>query len=174
MPFQAHDDGSVSRAFAPRPIIQANHSNARFGVARLRPPFEVAQDCIVAGGHPDALHQSFTRPPADAMAKEMNDFSRPNRAARRRGRYTLQLPGERLPLASLVTTLPALNAKLHGHSRALRRQILQMTFMPAVPVQRLPPAVRADAGPVAHRRNHPLAMNLFRTENLYSGLRGPS
>ncbi len=108
------------------------------------------------------------------MAKEMYEFGRPNRAARRRGRYTRQLPGKRLPLASLVTTLPALNAKLHGHGRALRRQILQMTFMPAVPVQRLPPAVRADAGPIADRRNHPLTMNLFRAENLYAGPRGPS
>jgi len=37
-----------------------------------------------------------------------------------------------LPLASFVSTLPALDAKLHGHGRALRWQILQMTLMPAV------------------------------------------
>jgi len=42
-----------------------------------------------------------------------------------------------------------------------------MAFMPAVPVQRLPPAVRADAGPVPGRRNHPLAMNLGMPHDLF-------
>jgi hypothetical protein len=36
----------------------------------------------------------------------------------------MQLRGEGLPLASLVSTLPALDAKLHGHSRTLRWQVL--------------------------------------------------
>jgi hypothetical protein len=58
------------------------------------------------------------------MAKEMNEFGRPSGAARQRGRYLGQLRGEGLPLASLVSTLSALDAKLHGHSRALRWQVL--------------------------------------------------
>jgi hypothetical protein len=58
------------------------------------------------------------------MAKEMYVFGRPNRAARRRSRYLGQAPSERFPLASFVTALPALDAKLHGHGRALRWQLL--------------------------------------------------
>jgi hypothetical protein len=54
----------------------------------------------------------------------MNESGRPGGAARQRGRYLGQLRGEGLPLASLVSTLPALDAKLHGHSRALRWQVL--------------------------------------------------
>ena len=75
------------------------------------------------------------RPAADAVAKEMNEFGRPTSAARQRRRYLGQLLGEGLPLASFETTLPALDTKLHGHARALRRQILQMALMPAMPVQ---------------------------------------
>ena len=45
-------------------------------------------------------------------------------AARQRSSDLGQLRGEGLPLAPFVPTLPALEAKLHGHSRALRRQIL--------------------------------------------------
>jgi hypothetical protein len=58
------------------------------------------------------------------MAKEMNEFGRSSGAARQRGRYLRQLRGEGLPLASFVLALPALDAKLHGHSRALRWQVL--------------------------------------------------
>jgi hypothetical protein len=58
------------------------------------------------------------------MAKEMNEFCRPSGAARQRSSYFGQLRGEGLPLAPFVSTLPALDAKLHGHSRALRRQVL--------------------------------------------------
>jgi hypothetical protein len=54
----------------------------------------------------------------------MNESGRPSGAARQRGRYLRQLRGEGLPLASLVSTLPALDAKLHGHSRASRWQVL--------------------------------------------------
>ena len=58
------------------------------------------------------------------MAKELNEFSRPCSAARQGSRDLGQLRGERLPLASFVSTLPALDAKLHGHGRALRWQVL--------------------------------------------------
>jgi hypothetical protein len=52
-------------------------------------------------------------------AKELNECTRPCSAASQRGRDLGQLRGERLLLAILVSTLPALDAKLHGHSRAL-------------------------------------------------------
>ena len=38
---------SISRG--ARPIIDAHHSNIRFGAARLRPPFETPRDRVVAG-----------------------------------------------------------------------------------------------------------------------------
>ena len=134
-PLQVHHDGPISGAPAPCPIIDTQHSNARFDVARLCLPFEAAQDCIIAGRHADPLHQSFTWPAADAVAKEMNEFGRPTGAARQRRGDLGQLLGEGLPLASFETTLPALDTKLHDHARALRRQILQMALMPAMPLQ---------------------------------------
>jgi len=69
------------------------------------------------------------------MAKEMNEFRRLKGAARQTSSYLGQTRGKGLPLAPLVSTLPALEAKLHGHTRALRRQVLQMTLMPAMPVR---------------------------------------
>jgi len=70
----------------------------------------LAYSCESGDARADALHQSFTRPPADTMAKEMNEFGRTSGAPRQRGRYLRHLPRERLPLASLVSTLPALDA----------------------------------------------------------------
>ena len=58
------------------------------------------------------------------MAKEMDELRRTSSAARQRRRYLGQLPGEGLPLASVVSTLPALDAKLDVHPCALRRQVL--------------------------------------------------
>jgi hypothetical protein len=58
----------------------------RRGAARLRPSFETARDCVVAGRHADALHQPFTRAAADAMAEKISEFARPSGAARSRGR----------------------------------------------------------------------------------------
>ena len=65
----------------------------------------------------------------------MNEFRRPTGAARQRRGNLGQLLGECLPLTRFGATLPALEAKLHGHARALRRQVLQMALMPAMPVR---------------------------------------
>jgi len=108
------------------------------------------------------------------MAKAMNEFRCPTNAARQRSSCLGQLRGEGLPLAPFVSTLPALDAKLHGHTRGLRRQVLQMTLMPAVPVRRLFPAVWTHATSFTDRQNHPLAMNLFRARNSYAEPRSPS
>ncbi len=96
----------------------------RRGAARLRPSFETARDCVVAGRHADALHQPFTRAAADAMAEKISEFARPSGAARSRGRDLGQLLEEGFTLARSVSTPPTLETKLHRHSRALRRQIL--------------------------------------------------
>lgn len=122
--FQVHDDGSISGAFAPRPIIDAHHSNIRFGAARLRPPLETPQDCVIAGRHADAPHQPFPRATVGAMAKYMNEVGRASGVACPRGRNLGQLVDEGLTLASPVSTLPALETKLHRHTRAVRRRIL--------------------------------------------------
>ena len=122
--FQVRDDGPVSGALAPRPIIDAHHSNIRFSAARLRPLFETPQDRVVAGRHADALHQPFPRATADAMAKYINEVRRASGTARPRGRNLGQLVDEGFTVASSVSTLPALETKLHGHSRAVSRQIL--------------------------------------------------
>ncbi len=134
-PLQVDDDGPISGTLSPRPIVNAHHSHARFGAARLCLTFEAAQDRIVAGRHADPPHQPFTSPAADAVAEEMDEFGRPTGAARQRRGDPRQLLGEGLPLASFETTLPSLDTKLHDHARALCRQILQMALMPAMPVQ---------------------------------------
>ncbi len=123
-PLQVDDDGPISGALAPRPIIDAHDPNIHCGAARLRLSFETAQDSVVAGRHADALHQPFTRAAADAMAEKINEFGRPSGAARSRGRNLGQLLDEGFTLARSVSTLPTLETKLHLHSRTLRRQIL--------------------------------------------------
>ena len=53
--FQIHDDGPVSRALAPCPIVDAHDSRFPFGAARLHPSLEAAQNRIVAHRHADLL-----------------------------------------------------------------------------------------------------------------------
>jgi len=53
--FQVHDDGPVSRALAPCPIVDAHDSRFPFGAARLHPSLETAQNRIVAHRHADSL-----------------------------------------------------------------------------------------------------------------------
>src|SRR5208283_4893654 len=47
-PLQVHDDGPISGAFAPGPVVDTRHSNASSGGVRFCLPFEAAHDCIVA------------------------------------------------------------------------------------------------------------------------------
>ena len=54
-PLQVHDDGPISGALAPCPIIKAHNSHACFGAALLDPPFDRPEDRIVADRHADAL-----------------------------------------------------------------------------------------------------------------------
>jgi hypothetical protein len=58
------------------------------------------------------------------MAEKINDFGDPFGAARARRRDLGQLRGEGSTRAGFVSTLPALEAKLHSNWGALRRQIL--------------------------------------------------
>ena len=121
---QVHDDGPVSGALAPSPIIDAHDAHRLLRAARLYSSFETAQYRVVARRHADALDQALSRTPAHAMAEKINDFGGPLGAARSRSRDLGQLRGERLTLAGFVSTLPALEAKLHSYRRPLRRQIL--------------------------------------------------
>ena len=54
-PLQVHDDGPISGAFAPGPVVETHYANARSSAVRLCPPLEMAQDCVIAGRHADAL-----------------------------------------------------------------------------------------------------------------------
>ena len=92
----------------------------------------MAQNRIVAGRHADALHQPFAWPPPDAMTKKMNEFRRSVGSMRMWREDLWQLLDERSPQAHFVLASPAPHAKLHDDTRALRRQILEMTLMPAV------------------------------------------
>jgi hypothetical protein len=132
-PLQAHDDGPKSGALVPSPIVDPHHTNACLGAPRLCPLLEMTQDCIVTGRHANALQQSFAWAAADPMAKQMNKFRGPPGSACKRRSNVSQLLHKRVPLINFVATSPASHAKLHCYARALRRHVLEMTLMPAVP-----------------------------------------
>jgi hypothetical protein len=90
----------------------------------IRLSFETAQYRVVARRHANSLDQTLSWTPAHAMAEKINDFGGSLGAARSRRRDLGQLRGERLTRAGFVSTLPALEAKLHSYRRPLRRQIL--------------------------------------------------
>ncbi len=150
---QVHDDGSVSGALAPCPIIDAHDPRLPIGAARLHPSFETAQYCVVARRHAEPLDQALSWTPAHAMGEKINDFSRPIGASRSRSCDLGQLRGEGLTIAGSVSTLPALETELHNYGGALRRQILQMALMPAASARRSLSAVWTDTRPDGRRRN---------------------
>ena len=45
-----------------------------------------------------------------------------------------QLLDKCLPLTHVAATAPTPHAQLQRHARSLRRQVLELTFMPAVPM----------------------------------------
>src|SRR5208283_5467563 len=61
-PLQVHDDGSVSGALAPRPVIDPDHPNVCLRAPLLCSPLEMAQNRIIAGRHADALHHALAWP----------------------------------------------------------------------------------------------------------------
>src|SRR5208337_4009680 len=98
-PLQVHDDGSISGALAPRPVIDPNHSNICSRAPFLCSPLEMAQDRIIAGRHADALHHALAWPTPNAMTEKMNEFlGSPGSMRLRRGNLR-QLFHKRLPLA---------------------------------------------------------------------------
>ena len=121
---QVHDDGPVSGALAPSPIIDAHDPRLRIGAALPHPSFKTAQYRVVARRHADALDQALSRTPAHAMPEKINDFGRPIGASRSRSGDLKQLRDECFALASSVSTLPALETELHCDGCALRRKIL--------------------------------------------------
>jgi hypothetical protein len=85
-----------------------------------------------AGRHADTLQQAFDWPAPDAMTEKMNDFRSSLGSMRLWRGDCWQLLDKRSPLAQFVLASLAPHAKLHSDVRALRRQILEMTLMPAV------------------------------------------
>jgi hypothetical protein len=120
-------------AFVPSPIVNADHPDAFLGALRTRPALEMAQNRVVARRHANALQEPFARPTSDAVAEQTNKFRHPPSAARKRRGDFRKLLDKRPPAASFVATSPASHSKLHGHPRALRRQVLKPTLMPALP-----------------------------------------
>ncbi len=131
-PLQVHDDGSISGAVASRPVIDPNHSNVCLRAPFLCSPLEMAQDRIIAGRHPDALHHAFAWPTPNAMTEKMNEFLGSLGSMRLWRGNLRQLLNKRSPLACFVAASPAPHAKLHRDACPLRRQILEMTLVPAV------------------------------------------
>ena len=66
------------------------------------------------------------------MTEKMNEFRGSLGSMRLRRGNLRQLLDKRSPLAHFVLASPAPHAKLQGDARALGRQILEMTLMPAV------------------------------------------
>jgi hypothetical protein len=66
------------------------------------------------------------------MTEKMNEFLGSLGSMRLWRGNLRQLLNKRLPLARFVAASPAPHAKRHRDARALRRQILETTLMPAV------------------------------------------
>jgi hypothetical protein len=92
----------------------------------------MAQYRIIAGRHADALHHAFAWPTPNAMTEKMNEFLGSLGSMRLWRGILRQLLNKRSPLARFVAASPAPHAKRHRDARALRRQILETTLMPAV------------------------------------------
>jgi hypothetical protein len=132
-PLQVDDNGPVSATFAPAPVVDAYHPYSRVRLETGDLPLQMPQNGVVADWHAKALHQPFTRPTASPVTEKMNKFSGPMGPTSVRTNYFWQLIRERLAFALPVETSPTAHLDLHHHGRALHREVLKKSEIPAVP-----------------------------------------
>ena len=103
---EINDNGSVSEAFAPAPVVDRNGAQ-RFDFT-LFPDMalQLPQDGVVADSHSQARQQPFADPTAGGMGEQSNEFA--NSLCFPRGRQRdRQRFGECLSNTLLVATSPA-------------------------------------------------------------------
>jgi hypothetical protein len=96
-------------------------------------PLQMPQNVVIADWHAKALHQPFTRPTASPVTEKMNKFSSPMGPTSVRTNNFWQLIRERLAFALQVETSPTAHLYLHHYGRALHREVLKISEIPAVP-----------------------------------------
>ena len=98
---------AVAGAFAPRPVIDAGHSDRAVGGANYCIPIQSAQDRRVAERHTEPPHQTLRGPSAHAMINEADDFRQACGLAGERCRKTRKSLGKDAPNAPHVSAPPA-------------------------------------------------------------------
>ena len=107
------------------------------------------------------------------MAKKLNDFRYSASPARVTGCYFGQLISECLARALRVATSPTDNPKPQGHDQPLDRQILQVAFVPTVPVRRPVTTSGARTSDLPNGRDYPTAVDQLDANNAHTWPRGP-
>jgi hypothetical protein len=106
--------------------------------------------------HSETFYQPLSRPPARAVADKMNKFSDSLGLTSVRTNTLRQLIRKCPTLTLAVQTSPTARLHLHHHGGALRRQVLKLSEISAVPTCRRLAAPRTGAYFRSHRRDHPM------------------
>ena len=148
-PLQVDNNGPVSATLSPAPVVDACHPYSRLRTETGDLALQVPQDGVVADWHSETLHQPLSRPAARAVANKVNKFSDSLGPTSVRTNNLRQLIRKRPTLTLSVQTSPTARLHLHHHGGALRRQVLKMTKVSAVPTCRR----RAASGTGAYFRS---------------------
>jgi hypothetical protein len=150
-PLQIDNNGPVSPALSPTPVVDACHPYSRLRTETGDLALQVPQDGVVADRHSETLHQPLSRPPARAVADKMNKFSDSLGPTSVRTNNLRQLIRKCTTLTLAVQTSPTARLHLHHHGGALRRQVLKVSEISAVPTCRrlAAPGQEPISGPTA-------------------------
>jgi hypothetical protein len=140
---------------SPTPVIDARHSYSRLRMETGDLPFQMPQNGIVADRHAETFHQPFGRPATSAVAEKMNKLSDSLGPTSARTNNLSQLIRKCPTLTLSVQTSPTAHPHLHHHGDALRRQVLKITEVSAVPTSRCLAASGTGASFRSCGRNHP-------------------
>jgi hypothetical protein len=143
-------------------------SYGRLGAETGDLTLQMPQNGIVADRHAKTLHQSFSRPPARAVADEMNKFSNSLGPTSVRTNNLRQLIRKCPTLTLAVQTSPTAHPHLHDDDGALHGQVLKMPEIPAVPTCRLLAASGTGAYFRSRGRDHPAISVSLGAQNPYA------
>jgi hypothetical protein len=153
-PLEIDDNGSVSEAFAPAPVVDRNGAQ-RFDFTLLPDmALQLPQDGVVTDRHCQARQQPFADTPAGGMGEQSNEFANslcfPRGRQRNRQRF-----GECLSNTLLVATSPAARVNLQRRRNPLNWKLLQPSHLPTVPRSGSFSAARTRSPSLTLRRYHP-------------------
>ena len=155
-PLQVDNNGPVSATLSPAPVVDACHPYSRLRTETGDLALQMPEDGVVADRHAETLHQPLSRPPARAVADKMNKFSDSLGPTSVRTNNLRQLIRKCPTLTLAVPTSPTARLHLHHHGGALRRQVLKVSEISAVPTCRRLAAPRTGAYFWPDRRDHPM------------------